>query len=248
MRRAYVTNPPRKYAELPGTEEIRSARPPPVVLSATVSVARESGQLLAHHRFQRIAVARINSVSQRHIDLPTDLGQQRHRLAFSARTARADAPAYRRCAPAPSSPDSRTAYRSAKSSDRDPIRTCPKPAAPASGSPAAATIRCRRGMQVRVNIDFSSCGGPGRITITAPPSSIHCPGAVPRSFDRIIRALDHHRLPLVDLRHRAVHLAKPLFDAVADRGIEDLSPVDAPGPRRPASHRLRSVPARPKSG
>src|ERR1039458_5559990 len=46
------------------------------------------------------------------------------------------------------------------------------------------TMRARRGRQCRWNIDFSSCGGPGSSMATAPDSSSHCPGAVPRSLER----------------------------------------------------------------
>jgi len=44
-----------------------------------------------------------------------------------------------------------------------------------------------------------------------------------------MRALDHHSLPLVDLRHGAKHLAKALFNGAADLGVEDLAAVERKG-------------------
>ena len=67
------------------------------------------------------------------------------------------------------------------------------------------TMRASRGRHWRSNMAFNSCGGPGSSMTTAPDSSTHWPGAVPRSLGRIVGALDDERLPLVDLRHLALH-------------------------------------------
>src|ERR1017187_5557332 len=49
---------------------------------------------------------------------------------------------------------------------------------------SGGTMRFRRGRQRRSNIACSSWGGPGKSMATAPDSSIHWPGAVPRPFGR----------------------------------------------------------------
>ena len=45
------------------------------------------------------------------------------------------------------------------------------------------TRRANRGRQWRSNMACNSCGGPGSRITTAPDSSTHCPGAVPRSLE-----------------------------------------------------------------
>ena len=93
------------------------------------------------------------------------------------------------------------------------------------------TMRERRGRHCRSNMAFNSCGGPGSSITTAPDSSTHWPGAVPRSLGRIVGAFDHERLALVDFRHFAFHGGEALLQRVGDLGVEDQLAIERLGHR-----------------
>ncbi len=87
-------------------------------------------------------------------------------------------------------------------------------------------MRCRRGRQWRVNIDFNSCGGPGSIIEHRARFFDPLAGRGAAVVREHVRALDQHGLAAIDLRHGALHLAKALLDSVADRGIENEAAVE----------------------